>query len=133
MVKTLVLALAALALVAAGCGGGDDEEAEEGAPTATMTAPPGGGGAEAGASVYAEAGCGGCHTLEEAGSTAMIGPPLDEALVGDSADEIRENIVNPDADISEGFSPGVMPQDFGDQLSEQELTDLVAFLEQSAG
>lgn len=108
--------LAAVAL--AGCGGGDEEEA----------APEGNGQA-----VYAEAGCGGCHTLEEAGSTAMIGPNLDEALQGETAEQIRESIVNPNAEITEGFSPGVMPQDFGDQLSEQELSDLVTFLEQSAG
>lgn len=123
MARKLSLVVVLAALAAAGCGGGGDDE-EAGAPE---------GGGDPGARVYAEAGCGGCHTLEEAGSTAMIGPPLDDALKGDTAEQIRESIVSPDAEISPGFSPGVMPQDFGEQLSEQELSDLVAFLQNSAG
>jgi cytochrome c553 len=53
------LALAVLALALAGCGGG--EEGDNGA----------------GAEVFADAGCGDCHELADAGSTGKVGPSLD--------------------------------------------------------
>jgi cytochrome c oxidase subunit 2 len=59
----------------------------------------------------------------------MTGPNLDESLQGKNARFIRESIVNPDAEIAEGFQPGLMPKDYGDKLSDQELADLVAFLQ----
>ena len=37
------------------------------------------GDAAAGEAVFAEAGCGGCHTLEAAGSSGTVGPNLDES------------------------------------------------------
>lgn len=119
LVGALVLAVA---LFGVGCGGGDEEAATEGAPAAQ-------GDPERGKDVFAAQGCGNCHTLAAAGSTATIGPNLDDALQGQSTDEIRESIVNPNAEIAEGFRSGVMPQDFGDKLSDQELNDLVAFLQ----
>ena len=41
----------------------------------------GGGGGEApdGKAIFAEAGCGGCHTLEAAGASGTVGPNLDDA------------------------------------------------------
>jgi mono/diheme cytochrome c family protein len=39
--------------------------------------------------------------------------------------------VDPDAEIASGFSAGVMPAVYGDQLDDRQLGDLVAFLEQS--
>jgi mono/diheme cytochrome c family protein len=43
----------------------------------------GGGGGESGApdgeAIFAEAGCGGCHTLDAAGTTGNVGPNLDDA------------------------------------------------------
>ena len=38
-----------------------------------------GGGAVDGKAIFAEAGCGGCHTLEAAGATGTVGPNLDDA------------------------------------------------------
>jgi mono/diheme cytochrome c family protein len=72
--------------------------------------------------------CGSCHTLEAAGSTQTLGPNLDEGLADKDAAFIRESIVNPDAEVAEGFSDGLMPEDYGEKLSDQELDDLVAFL-----
>ena len=59
------------------------------------------------------------------------GPNLDDVLKGKSAQFIHESVVDPDAEIASGFTAGVMPAVYGDQLSEQELADLVAFLVQS--
>jgi mono/diheme cytochrome c family protein len=75
--------------------------------------------------------CGSCHTLEAAGTTQTVGPNLDETLGGKDAAFIRESIVNPDAEVAEGFSEGLMPGTYGDQLSDEELANLVAFLVQS--
>ena len=41
-------------------------------------APPDGGGTD-GESIFASAGCGGCHTLAAAGSSGTVGPNLDDA------------------------------------------------------
>jgi mono/diheme cytochrome c family protein len=75
--------------------------------------------------------CATCHTLKAAGSTAQVGPNLDEGLKGKDAAFIRESIVNPDAQVTEGYPDNLMPEDFGEQLSDQELADLVAFLVKS--
>lgn len=83
---------------------------------------------EAGEEVFSAAGCGSCHTLEAAGARGTIGPNLDDALTGRDEAFVRQSIVEPNAVIAEGFSAGVMPQDFADQLSERELSDLVAFV-----
>jgi len=90
----------------------------------------GGEGESAGAAVFEEQGCGGCHTFEPAGSTGETGPSLDDL----PADEefIRESIVDPNAEIAEGFSPNVMPQTFGD-LPPEQLDALVQYLRGSAG
>jgi mono/diheme cytochrome c family protein len=87
----------------------------------------------AGQEVFSSAGCGSCHALAAAGSTGTIGPNLDEGLQGKDAAFIRTQIVDPDSDIAEGYGPGIMPQDFGEQLSDEELADLVAFLAREAG
>jgi mono/diheme cytochrome c family protein len=75
--------------------------------------------------------CGNCHTLEAAGTTQTVGPNLDETLGGKDAAFIRESIVNPDAEVAEGFSAELMPATYGDQLSDEELANLVAFLVES--
>jgi cytochrome c oxidase subunit II len=77
--------------------------------------------------------CGTCHALADAGTTAEVGPDLDEALPGQSADFIRESIVNPNAEIAPGFQPNVMPSTFGESLSQQQLDSLVDYLLQTAG
>jgi len=41
---------------------------------------------------------------------------------------LRESIVEPNAYVVEGFVAGVMYQNYGEELSEQELADLVAFM-----
>lgn len=84
-----------------------------------------------GAQVFADFGCGGCHVLAAAGTTGTTGPDLDKVLPGVSADKIHEDIVDPEAVIAEGYPGGVMPSNFGDQMTEQQLKDLVDFLIES--
>ena len=102
-------------------------------PTETGQTETGGpeGDPAAGKQVFTSAGCTSCHTLSAAGSTAQTGPNLDEVLQGKDAAFIRESIVNPDAEVAEGFSQDLMPENYGEQLSDEELANLVAFLVQS--
>jgi cytochrome c oxidase subunit 2 len=97
----------------------------------------GGGGGEAdGKAIFTSAepsACSTCHTLADAGSTVEIGPNLDNVLEGKDEDFIRESIVDPDAEIAEGFQPGVMPKDYGDRLSDEELDTLVKYLLEATG
>lgn len=87
----------------------------------------------AGAQVFANSGCGSCHTLAAANSGGTTGPDLDEVLPGQKEAEIEESIVDPEAKIAEGYPAGVMPQEFGEKLSEEELKELVKFLSENAG
>ena len=89
------------------------------------------GGATLGQQTFVNAGCGGCHTLSAAGSNGQIGPDLDKVLPGMTADQIRQSIVDPNAVIAPGYAAGVMPQNFGDQLSKEQLDALVKYLQDS--
>jgi mono/diheme cytochrome c family protein len=84
-----------------------------------------------GAQVFDSAGCSGCHALADAGSTATTGPNLDGALQGKPTSFIEESIVDPNKEIAKGYPPDVMPQNFGDTLSPEELDALVKYLKQS--
>jgi mono/diheme cytochrome c family protein len=86
-----------------------------------------------GAQVFANNGCGSCHTLAAANSGGVTGPDLDEVLPGQKEAEIEESIVNPEAMIAKGYPAGVMPQTFGEKLSEEELKELVKYLSENAG
>jgi mono/diheme cytochrome c family protein len=99
-------------------------------PTATSPAapPPPAGNPQAGKAVFDANGCGSCHTFSPAGSTGTVGPNLDNALKGKDAAFIHQSIVDPNAEITSGYQAGVMPQTFGQQLSQKQLNDLVAFL-----
>ncbi|MDX6707122.1 MAG: cytochrome c oxidase subunit [Solirubrobacteraceae bacterium] len=77
--------------------------------------------------------CGGCHTLADAGTNGTTGPNLDKVVPGMSSAEIKQSIVQPDAKIAPGFQAGIMPKDYGDTLSPQELDALVKYLGEVAG
>lgn len=114
----LVLVAGAFALVGAGCGGDDESDSAE-PPAATTTEDGGGSGtgdAANGEQVFASAGCGGCHTFEAAGSTGSVGPNLDDASL--TFDQVVEQVTN---------GGGAMPA-FGDDLTEQEINDVAAFV-----
>ena len=79
-------------------------------------------------------GCVTCHSLDP-GKT-LVGPShagvatrAASAVPGVSAEDyLRESIVTPNAHVTEGFTPGVMYQNYGKDLTEQEINDLVAYL-----
>ena len=106
-----------------------------------MTAKPaGGGGGGAAAAVDAKAlftagdadtgatACATCHTLADAGAKGQVGPDLDKVLKGKDAAFIKESILTPDKEIAPGFQPGVMPPNFGDTLSAEQVDALVKYL-----
>ena len=51
-----------------------------------------------------------------------------EADNAKTQDYLRESILNPDTYTTEGFSAGVMPAALADELSDQQVADLVAYL-----
>ena len=86
-------------------------------------------------------GCATCHSVEK--DKKIVGPSqygiaTDAAGAfkeagykgaAKSANEwLRECIVNPNVDIVEGFTPNIMPQNYGKDLTEGEINDLVAYL-----
>ena len=77
--------------------------------------------------------CGACHTLADAGTTSQTGPNLDETLEGEDAEQIRQGIVAPDEKIAPGFQQGIMPKNYEDTLSDEELDALVKYLGEVAG
>ena len=89
-------------------------------PTTTEEAPTEPeGDAAAGEAVFTEAGCGGCHTLEAAGSSGSIGPNLDEAQP--DYDLVVDRVTN---------GAGAMPA-FADQLDEVEIQNVAAYVVES--
>lgn len=99
-----------------------------GVPGAAPPKVPGGPGAQ----VFANNGCGGCHTFKAANSGGTTGPNLNEVLPGQSAAMVEESIVDPNAKIAAGYPANVMPPNFGESLSKQELEQLVEFLTDNA-
>ncbi len=129
----LLLGLAVLALIIAACGSKGIKTPTPEAVIGDIEAPPDVSGL-AGATVFVSAGCGSCHLLAGVeGATGQIGPDLTVSLQGRDAAYIEEGILNPDAVIAEGFTAGAMPGTLGDQLSDQEIADLVELLSIASG
>ena len=96
--------------------------------------------ADAGESLYFETtlgintGCRVCHSLDP--GVVIIGPSFDGVATGAvtrvpglTAEEyLRESIVDPDAYVVDGFDAGVMLQNLGETLTEEQVGNLVAFL-----
>lgn len=135
----ILLFLGALLMVLAACGGGgkDDAASNSGAAAGTMV-----GDAARGEALYKQPiigeasapGCATCHSL--AADVILVGPSTNGigkravgAEAGLSAEQFLEkSIREPNAHITDGFTPGVMYQFYGADLSAQEIADLVAFL-----
>ena len=85
----------------------------------TTTEPGPTGDAAAGKTVFADAACGSCHTLEAAGSGGQVGPNLDDAKP--DAALVVDRVTN---------GMGAMPS-FEGQLDEKQIQDVAAFVVQS--
>jgi cytochrome c oxidase subunit 2 len=98
----------------------------------------GGGGGPNGKQLFAANGCGGCHTLSDAGSNANVGPKLDDiataaAKFGKQRHEtakqyVAESIRDPRAFTVPGYPKNVMPTTFGKELSKAQVDALVDYL-----
>ena len=104
------------------------------APAKAAEAPEAGGG-EAGEpramltsveDIVAEFTCGACHKL--AGEEGEVGPDLTAIGAARDAAFIRRAILDPNAEITEGFEADMMPPDYGEQLYAGELELLVEYL-----
>ena len=73
-----------------------------------------------GRSVFAAAGCGGCHTLADAGATGTVGPDLDAAAPSAAlvADRVRNGL-------------GAMPARAG-RLTDEEIDAVAAYVSAAA-
>jgi cytochrome c oxidase subunit 2 len=91
------------------------------------------------------AGCSGCHTLAAASATGTVGPDLDTRLRSDCAlpasqkvrgASLRQCIMTaiekPYAFIPSGYTAGIMPSDFGQRLTSDQIQALVNFLASGA-
>jgi cytochrome c oxidase subunit II len=91
-----------------------------------------------GLTLFNRQGCTACHTLAAAGSHATIGPDLDDLAAqaqraGKPVDAfVRVSILKPNAYVEKGYPKSVMPEDFGEKLTGQQLETLVQFLVASA-
>jgi mono/diheme cytochrome c family protein len=123
----LALLFAGVTLVLAGCGGGDEASPTPETVVGTIETETTGGSADLpaldlegdaanGKQLYAANGCGGCHTLADAGSTGNIGPNLD-----DSQPDYELAVTR----VTNG--QGAMPA-FGDRLEPQEIADVAQYV-----
>ncbi len=126
--------VAAYVAHAAGVPGEDQEElAQAGQPAAAPV--------QEGRRLFNEAGCGGCHVLADAGTTANDGPRLDNLDIaarlrrpGMSPEHyVREAIVDPDAFVVGGYPAGLMPSNYDERLSRVEVDALVQYLLRPGG
>ena len=131
----LAVLAGALGLAAAGCGGeqtvtptpstvqGTVSSSTTTTTATTATTPQGPkGDPVAGKAVFTgSAGCTGCHTLKDAGSTGTVGPTLDDAKPNDAL--VVDRVTN---------GKGVMPP-FKGTLSPQQIADVAAYVSSVAG
>ncbi len=92
-----------------------------GPPTTTAPSAGGGGAAPAGKAVFAKAGCGGCHTLKDAGSTGNVGPDLDQL-------KPSEAVVEHQVEVGGGPMPA-----FKGTLTDAEIKAVAKYVSSVAG
>jgi mono/diheme cytochrome c family protein len=99
-------------------------ESQEAAPAGAPRAPL----ASAGA-IMGQLACVACHKV--AGQGGEIGPDLSSIGASRDREYLRRAILAPAADLAEGYPPGIMPPNYGDQLYAAELEMLVDYLADS--
>ena len=132
MHKFLILVVLALMLSLVACGGDSSSEGGQGA--VSVGDPVAGEALFAQTLIGSQPGCITCHSLEPGvtivgPSIAGIGAEAGSRVSGQSAEEyLRLSITDPGAYVVEGFAAGLMPAGFADELSEEQLNDLVAYM-----
>jgi cytochrome c oxidase subunit 2 len=106
-------------------------EKQAGAPVA---ATPGESPASLGKQLFTSStlGCGGCHTIADAGTTGTIGPRLAQVLKGrfhKAPFILRQIVTGGSSYVVPGYPANVMPKTFGSVLTPTELSALVAYLQ----
>jgi len=81
--------------------------------------------------IVASYGCGACHKI--AGQSGAIGPDLSSIGATRDSDYLRRAILDPNAEVAEGYPPNLMPATYGSQFYAQELELLVAYMKASVG
>jgi cbb3-type cytochrome c oxidase subunit III len=104
---------------------------ELGDPNAPPTPVPGDTPEERGQNLFTGMGCVGCHLIN--GQGGGVGPDLTNVYSNKGGDYIHESIVQPNAAIAEGFQPNLMPQNFGQRMSEENINDIIAYLKSVSG
>lgn len=84
-----------------------------------------------GETLFVEAGCGDCHSFGAAGTAGAIGPNLDETLVDQDVGYVQQSIIDPNAEIAEGYGDGIMPSTYSQELTEAEISELAAYIHES--
>ena len=101
--------------------------AEATQPPAATSAP---GDPAAGETLFAST-CSGCHGATDGVAPALTGMGKRAAtrIEGMSAEEyIRQSILDPSAFVAPGFQDNIMPKTFGQQLSETDIDNLIAYI-----
>ena len=98
-------------------------------PTPTPTPVQDGGGSGDARVLFITYACATCHELDSIPQSkgSSDGPVLN-GIGSKGADYIRDSILDPSAEVVEGYEDGLMPQDFATQLTAEELDTLVTFL-----
>ncbi len=78
-----------------------------------------------GETLAASNGCVACHSTD---GVDGVGPTWQGLSASVDAEYIRTAIVDPNAVIADGYTAGVMPDTYGDTLSEEDLDALVAYI-----
>lgn len=116
----------ALTVILTACGGGGGESSDDAVAAGeklfkqTVTG--------------AQAGCATCHSLDA--GVVIVGPSMDgigsragSTISGMSAEDyLKESIIEPDANLVAGFPAGTMPQVWEDELTGEQVDQLVAFM-----
>jgi len=147
-VSRLVVASLALVVLVIGCGGEGEQSPPSAETSATVSVDLSSGDPVSGNRLFAEQGCIHCHTLAAAGSIRNVGPNLDEVAKRYPPEFILESIMDPAAYIEKGSGGTIggseeyrtpMPPsgpnapNAENMMTEQELADVVAFIESSGG
>jgi mono/diheme cytochrome c family protein len=125
--KSILYSTILFVLLLTACGGGNGDGTTE--------------GADAGKTLFEQSilegqpGCVTCHSREPGvvlvgPSLATIGREAEGRVAGQSGEEyVRQSILEPDAYVVSGYPAGTMPKVWVDVLSDEQVDQLVAYLQ----